>query len=185
MASRHLQGTVFSRVRALLASGTLKEKPVWFDVMEAFPALVETKVNDVAPDGRPPVVSYKEDEIREMFTARFPLLRKIPVDLTRETSHKKPGFSFKTGTALEAKTAGLPTINSLVEKFKDNLQQSGDQETAIQQTINWVIQEEQSGKLKLSWAKQVEKLKEKENDDSRDSIDIMDLFNLKKSNNDK
>merc|ERR1712189_57042 len=102
MGSRHLQGTVFTRVKALCASGALKKKPVWFDVMEAFPPLVQMKLKDIPGEGRPPVIRYQEDEIRDIFYEKFPLLHKVPINfiekenVTQTATHRnklnaKPG----------------------------------------------------------------------------------------------
>lgn len=57
---------IFS-VRNLLRSGAIKKawEPVWFPVVEAFPPLLETKVNRKAEAGRMEKIIYPEDEFRK------------------------------------------------------------------------------------------------------------------------
>ena len=52
-------------VENLLKSGALTKKPVWYDVVKAFPPLVETKINRRAEPGRAPKIVYPEDEFRK------------------------------------------------------------------------------------------------------------------------
>lgn len=77
MAGSRLEkvGTVFSRVRNLMRSGVMKphEKPIWFDVYEAFPPKRDPLY--VKPHTRPrinrpetvPDIFYSEDLIRAKF----------------------------------------------------------------------------------------------------------------------
>lgn len=71
--ARHLRGTVASRVRNLLRSGAIKKawEPVWFPVVEAFPPLLETKVNRKAEAGRMQKIIYPEDKFRKQFHEQF------------------------------------------------------------------------------------------------------------------
>ena len=57
---------IFS-VRNLLRSGAIKKawEPVWFPVVEAFPPLLETKVNRKAEAGRMQKIIYPEDKFRK------------------------------------------------------------------------------------------------------------------------
>lgn len=58
-------GTLFNfRVANLLRSGAIKSKPVWFDVVEAFPPIVETKINRKPEPGRVTKLEYPEDYLR-------------------------------------------------------------------------------------------------------------------------
>lgn len=52
------------RVRDLLKSGVVKEKPVWFDVMARFPPLVEADLSREAERGRVKKIVYPEDALR-------------------------------------------------------------------------------------------------------------------------
>lgn len=52
------------RVANLLRSGAMKSKPVWFDVVEAFPPIVETKINRKPEPGRVVKLEYTEDYFR-------------------------------------------------------------------------------------------------------------------------
>ncbi|KAL9981730.1 hypothetical protein ACROYT_G010473 [Oculina patagonica] len=69
--SRHLRGTVLSRVTNLLRSGALSKPPVWFPVAEAFPPLAETKINRKGDEGFMHKIIYPEDEFRKYFYQRF------------------------------------------------------------------------------------------------------------------
>lgn len=57
---------IFS-IRNLLRSGAIKKawEPVWFPVVEAFPPLLETKVNRKAEAGRMQKIIYPEDKFRK------------------------------------------------------------------------------------------------------------------------
>lgn len=57
---------IFS-VRNLLRSGAIKKawEPVWFPVVEAFPPLLETKVNRKAEAGRMQKIIYPDDKFRK------------------------------------------------------------------------------------------------------------------------
>ena len=57
---------IFS-VRNLLRSGAIRKtwQPVWFPVVEAFPPLLETKVNRKAEAGRMQKIIYPEDKFRK------------------------------------------------------------------------------------------------------------------------
>ncbi|XP_048582197.1 28S ribosomal protein S23, mitochondrial-like [Nematostella vectensis] len=84
--SRHLRGTVLSRVRNLLRSGALTRKPVWYEVVEAFPPIVETKINRRAESGRVAKIEYPEDFFRRNFykTYRTNALLDIRENVTHE-----------------------------------------------------------------------------------------------------
>ncbi|KAK5869088.1 hypothetical protein PBY51_010048 [Eleginops maclovinus] len=81
MAGSRLErfGTVYSRVRDLMRSGVIKpsQKPIWFDVYEAFPPKKEplyvkphtrtaTKKQEPVPE-----IFYREDEIRAKFFEHY------------------------------------------------------------------------------------------------------------------
>ncbi|KAM9003403.1 28S ribosomal protein S23, mitochondrial isoform X1 [Sarcophilus harrisii] len=74
MAGSRLEtiGTLFTRIRDLMRAGVLKEKPLWYDVYEAFPPLKEPvfrrprqrygKAKELVPE-----VLYQEDRIRAKY----------------------------------------------------------------------------------------------------------------------
>jgi len=68
--SRHLRGTVLSRVSNLLRAGAISE-PLWFPVVQAFPPLTETKINRKGDEELMHKITYPEDEIRKYFYQRF------------------------------------------------------------------------------------------------------------------
>ena len=51
----------------LLQTGVLKERPLWLDVVEAFPPDVFPKHNQTPEAGRAPVIAYPEDELKRLF----------------------------------------------------------------------------------------------------------------------
>ncbi|XP_074647887.1 small ribosomal subunit protein mS23-like [Tubulanus polymorphus] len=62
-------GTIYSRVQGLLRAGALKDvdKPIWFDVYEAFPPKIEPKYNRILPENKVKNLMVSED----FFRARF------------------------------------------------------------------------------------------------------------------
>ena len=53
------------RVNRLLQTGVLKKRPVWLDVVEAFPPDVFPKYNSTPEGGRAPEIVYPEDQLRK------------------------------------------------------------------------------------------------------------------------
>jgi small subunit ribosomal protein S23 len=52
------------RVRDLLKSGVLKEKPVWYDVVATFPPVVEADFDRQPERGNVKRMTFPEDSIR-------------------------------------------------------------------------------------------------------------------------
>lgn len=71
VGTRHLRGTVLSRVRYLLRSGAMTKTPLWLPVVEAFPPLKETKINRKGDEELMHKIIYPEDEFRKLFYKRF------------------------------------------------------------------------------------------------------------------
>lgn len=143
--------------------------------MAAFPPVVQAKITDVPERGRPPVLQYKEDDIRDAFLERFPILYKLATNLSSTDDTKK------------TKAAGFPSLDTLVEKYKDYNKVHQDSEVAMERTAAWVLSEMQDAKIKKTWVKQVRNLKKQENDsdserklNTDESIDISQLFKLSK-----
>ncbi|KAF7647890.1 hypothetical protein LDENG_00164960 [Lucifuga dentata] len=77
MAGSRLEkfGTVFTRVRDLLRAGVIKpsQKPIWYDVYEAFPPkreplhIKKLTRQHIRKDETVPDIFYREDEIRAKF----------------------------------------------------------------------------------------------------------------------
>ncbi|XP_076002244.1 small ribosomal subunit protein mS23 [Genypterus blacodes] len=92
MAGSRLEkfGTVFTRVRDLLRSGVMKpsEKPIWYDVYEAFPPTRDPRYVKIQtkPDRKKMEtvsdIFYKEDEIRAKFYQIY-WMGPRPFDLTK------------------------------------------------------------------------------------------------------
>ncbi|XP_034384991.1 28S ribosomal protein S23, mitochondrial [Cyclopterus lumpus] len=92
MAGSRLErfGTVFTRVRDLMRAGVIKpsEKPIWYDVYEAFPPKRDPLY--VKPHTRPctkkqeavPEIFYREDEVRAKFYVQYGTGPR-PLDLSR------------------------------------------------------------------------------------------------------
>lgn len=79
-------GTVFSRVQGLLKSGAMKEadKPIWYDVMVAFPPKVEPKYDRLLDIRKTTDIVYREDFIRMKYYNRYGDV--YPVDMTNNES---------------------------------------------------------------------------------------------------
>ncbi|XP_073338921.1 small ribosomal subunit protein mS23 [Pagrus major] len=92
MAGSRLEkfGTVFTRVRNLMHSGVIKlpEKPIWYDVYEAFPPKrvplhVKTHTRPCTKKRETvPEVFYKEDDIRAKFYEHYGT-GPLPFDLSK------------------------------------------------------------------------------------------------------
>lgn len=57
---------LYLRILGLLKAGAIKEKPIWFDVVEAFPPIMPTMYNRAPIPGKPKKLHYWEDEVREL-----------------------------------------------------------------------------------------------------------------------
>ena len=152
--------------------------------MAAFPPVSEARWSDVPEKGRPPVLNYMEDDIRDALLQKFPLLYKLPVNLLTTEDIQK------------TKSAGFPSLNTLVEKYKEFIKVHEDSEAAMEKTVGWVMSEMQDAKMKRLWAKQIKNLKRHEKEqayidndsnqkDANNSIDIAELFKLSSSNKSK
>ncbi|XP_032793721.2 28S ribosomal protein S23, mitochondrial [Daphnia magna] len=75
MASSRLEriGNIYSRVRGLLRSGAMKpeDKPIWYEVYEAFPPKVEPQYGRKASEITIHPIFYPEDIVRAKFYERF------------------------------------------------------------------------------------------------------------------
>ncbi|XP_057694648.1 28S ribosomal protein S23, mitochondrial [Corythoichthys intestinalis] len=94
MAGSRLErvGTVFTRIRDLMRSGVIKEteKPIWYDVYEAFPPKRQPLY--VKPYTRPrvkkldpvPAIFYTEDKVRAKFYEQYGMGSR-PFDLSKSS----------------------------------------------------------------------------------------------------
>lgn len=73
VGSRHLQGTVLSRVKYLLESGSLKKAPLWYNIVQRFPPPKYSllSANDTVTQSDIPKILYPEDDIKREFFKRF------------------------------------------------------------------------------------------------------------------
>ncbi|XP_074037765.1 small ribosomal subunit protein mS23 [Leptinotarsa decemlineata] len=71
MAGSRLEkiGTIYTRTTGLLRSGALswEDRPLWYDIYEAFPPKDEPKFDRVVPNIKLKKIFYEEDKIRAMF----------------------------------------------------------------------------------------------------------------------
>ena len=161
-------------------------------MIAAFPPVVESKLSDIAEEGRPPVIRFKEDDIRDAFNERFPLLKRLPINLLANTNESVGESESKIETGREKykkDSLGMPSLDTLIAKYKEYVKTGIDSDTAISKTVEWVLLELQDAKLKSTWAKQVQQLKKQDKDltenyeeeeDVSDVVDIADLFKLSK-----
>ncbi|KAK8746619.1 hypothetical protein OTU49_017108 [Cherax quadricarinatus] len=75
MAGNRLEkiGTIFTRATGLLKSGAMKpqDKPLWYNVYEAFPPKYEPCFDRPAPEVKIRKIFYPEDVIRAKFYKRY------------------------------------------------------------------------------------------------------------------
>lgn len=76
--SRHLQGNIITRVKHLLKSGSLKEAPLWYDVVRRFPPPSSSLLSLVEEGSQEdvPKITYSVDDIkREFYKTYFRAVR--------------------------------------------------------------------------------------------------------------
>ncbi|XP_076244169.1 mitochondrial ribosomal protein S23 [Calliopsis andreniformis] len=85
-------GTIYSRVRALIQGGSMKENniPIWYTIYEAFPPKYEPRYDRPPSDKPLRKIFYEEDYIRAQFHQDINFLPSI--DLTSKL--KSPTQSF-------------------------------------------------------------------------------------------
>ncbi|CAL4161339.1 unnamed protein product, partial [Meganyctiphanes norvegica] len=68
-----MKDIVFTRTNGLLRSGALKasDKPIWYDVYEAFPPNIEPRYDRPAPEVNIRKVLYPEDKTRALFYKKY------------------------------------------------------------------------------------------------------------------
>ncbi|XP_076049240.1 mitochondrial ribosomal protein S23 [Oratosquilla oratoria] len=75
MASSRLEkiGTIYTRVNGLLKSGAMKpkDKPLWYDIYEAFPPKYEPNYDRPVVNKNIPQILYHEDVIRAKFYKKY------------------------------------------------------------------------------------------------------------------
>ncbi|OQR77256.1 hypothetical protein BIW11_07227 [Tropilaelaps mercedesae] len=102
-------GTVFSRTNGLLRAGGLKweDRPIWYDVYEAYPPEIEPTFLRPAPPAEPiREILYKEDAIRARFAKE--------VD---KNAHPEPFMRLYTA-ALNEQSSELDAFSLASERFK-------------------------------------------------------------------
>uniref|UniRef100_A0A182QUL5 Small ribosomal subunit protein mS23 n=1 Tax=Anopheles farauti TaxID=69004 RepID=A0A182QUL5_9DIPT len=71
MANSRLEkiGTIITRTQGLLKSGAMKfdERPLWYDIVSAFPPVEEPRYDRPAPNVRVRQIFYQEDLVRAKF----------------------------------------------------------------------------------------------------------------------
>ncbi|XP_017772039.1 PREDICTED: probable 28S ribosomal protein S23, mitochondrial [Nicrophorus vespilloides] len=75
MASSRLEkiGTIYTRTRGLLQSGAMSwnDRPLWYDIYEAFPPKEEPRYDRPAPNMQVKEILYEEDIIRAKVHSHF------------------------------------------------------------------------------------------------------------------
>ncbi|XP_020628998.1 28S ribosomal protein S23, mitochondrial-like [Orbicella faveolata] len=104
--SRHLRGTVLSRVSNLLRAGAISE-PLWFPVVQAFPPLTETKINRKGDEELMHKITYPEDEFRKFVDTCM--------DLVNQGMNKEEAIENTVKTLFTSNTITMPD-NSKDEK---------------------------------------------------------------------
>ena len=86
VGSRHLQGTIISRVKYLLDSGSLKKAPIWFDVVKRFPPPKHSLLSfaDTVDVTEVPKITYPEDDIKRKFHQNFDRAIRDPDSLFKD-----------------------------------------------------------------------------------------------------
>ena len=83
VASRHLQGTIISRVTNLLQSNSLKKPPLWYDVVRRFPPPETALLSLVAesPKREIPKIQYPDDDVKRELYKNYNRANRDPVSL--------------------------------------------------------------------------------------------------------
>nr|XP_022908683.1 probable 28S ribosomal protein S23, mitochondrial [Onthophagus taurus] len=81
MANSRLEkiGTIYTRAKGLIDSGARNwvDRPLWFDVYEAFPPKEEPRFDKKVPKCELKKIFYQEDEIRRLGYLAFTVAHKI------------------------------------------------------------------------------------------------------------
>ncbi|XP_046844641.1 28S ribosomal protein S23, mitochondrial-like isoform X2 [Xenia sp. Carnegie-2017] len=118
-SSRHLKGTVFSRVRDLLKSGVLKEKPVWFDVVAAFPPLQTPDLERIPERGTVEKIVYPEDSIRRRLNSEFQSEPRSLMERSENDQHLSERFISTCLKRMEGGSSESQAFEQTVLEFQD------------------------------------------------------------------
>lgn len=124
VGSRHLQGTIISRVKYLIESGSLKKAPLWFDVVRRFPPPKHSllSVSDTVEPKEIPKITYPEDDIKRKFFKKF------------DRAIRDPDTLFADINVEETKT------QMFLRTFNDALNEGKSEEGAFTDAINFFEQ---------------------------------------------
>ncbi|XP_033628120.1 28S ribosomal protein S23, mitochondrial-like [Asterias rubens] len=118
-------GTLFTRVRDLMRAGVMKEadKPLWYDVMAAFPPRDEPTYHREYTHDFLPQILYEEDKLRSQFYKVYG--NHMSMDLTNQDSvNRSPCHRFITKYN-ELQTEGNTDPEQLFEATASALAQDG------------------------------------------------------------
>ncbi|CAH0563751.1 unnamed protein product [Brassicogethes aeneus] len=169
MAGSRLEkiGSIYSRTSGLIRSGALswEDRPLWYDVYEAFPPKEEPKFDRPAPNMRLKTIFYKEDKARALFHQNN---RQIGAGvLTNNTTKSLTQRFIETYEKLEEQTQGSESMESLYKQAIDML----NRERNTRQTS------EGSEEVSLSNAfKKAQKTLVQQEDAPKINVKVSDIF---------
>ena len=145
VGSRHLQGTIISRVKYLLDSGSLKKAPIWFDVVKRFPPPKHSLLSfaDTVEVTEVPKITYPEDDIKRKFHQNFDRAIRDPDSLFKDikVEETKTQLFMKSYTELiddgkneeEAMTEALEKFQLHLDSIREQKQEKQEAAALNQQ----------------------------------------------------
>jgi len=138
VGSRHLQGTIISRVNYLLKSGSLKKAPLWFDIVKRFPPPKTSFLSlaDTIEQSEIPKITYPDDDIKREFYKRFERAIRDPdsllVDIDVEET-KTQLFLRNYKQLIEAGKSEQESMEEALDMFSKHLDSIREQKYGIQE----------------------------------------------------
>ena len=174
VGTRHLQGTIISRVGYLLESGSLKKAPLWYNVVKRFPPPKTSLLSLVAKTDQTeiPKITYEIDDIKREFHQKF------------DRAIRDPESLFTDITVEETKT------EMFLKDYSKFIERGCSHEEAMEQASTIFVAHLQSlrDKSKQSVSRNAMKehteLKSDTTEADLDSTDIFDMFRRQHKKND-
>ena len=137
--SRHLQGTIITRVRHLLASGSLKTPPLWYNIVLRFPppkTSLLSLADEVQDDTMIRKITFPIDDALREFYKIYPQARRDPISLLPDVGRESKTDLFlkeyykhieKGITHEEAIKISIESFSTIMDKKKHFGEAEGDE----------------------------------------------------------
>lgn len=150
VGTRHLQGTIISRVGYLLESGSLKKPPIWYDIVRRFPppkTSVLSLVGNVDHTEVPKIL-YPVDDIKREFHQKFNRAIRDPECLFNEVTveeTKTELFLKDYNNFIQDGCSHEEAMTKSSELFTNHLQSLRDKKQGHTSRQEWTFEDANSG----------------------------------------